>query len=73
MGSNAREIYLIAAPVHGDVDRVGEELHEEEVGRETEGAEAAAADVLALLGEHAEVLVVVHGDLGYPPHVSVSI
>ena len=55
---------LITTPVHGDINRVREELHEEDVRRQTEGGEAAPADVVALLGEDAEVLVVVDHHLG---------
>ena len=61
---------LITTPVHGDVNRVREELHEEDVRRQTEGGEAAPADVVALLGEDAEVLVVVDHHLGV---ITVSI
>ena len=61
---------LITTPVHGDVNRVREELHEEDVRRQTEGGEAAPADVVAPLGEDAEVLVVVDHHLGV---ITVSI
>ena len=45
--------------MHGDVDRVRKELHEEDVRRQTEGGELSSADVFAPLGEDAEVLGVV--------------
>ena len=56
-------VHLIAAPVDRDVERVGEELHEEDIRREAERGEAAPAHVRALLGEDAEVIVVVDDHL----------